>query len=93
MTARVVVLRPALSRSDKSGILAECFGVLGGEFSPMATMWNGAGDKDRRLLLAMAGRKEARLCGELWSDLRPAVRADLVAGLGRFRRWAESLTA
>lgn len=75
--------------------LVECRAILGGERDPFRATWDEkASRSDRRLLLAMARATVAeagRWSGLAWCDLRPEVRAGVVAGLRRFRGWAEGL--
>lgn len=75
--------------------LAECRAVLGGEYDAMRSVWDEqATDKDRRLLLAMAGRNASitsRRAGVAWCDLSAVDRGDIAAGLRKFSAWAERL--
>lgn len=75
--------------------LVECRKVLGGEYDPMRAAWDErATIKDRRLLLAMAGRvseQANRLCGRQWCELTGETRAAIVGGLRRWRAWADAL--
>jgi hypothetical protein len=72
---------------------AAAFEILQGKHDPMRRIWDEqASSSDRRLLLSMAratasdaaafGRRE-------WSKLPANVRGDVVAGLARFKGWAE----
>lgn len=48
--------------------------------------------KDRRLLLAMAGRVSEQangLCGRQWGELTGETRAAIVGGLRRWREWSQ----
>ena len=76
-------------------VLAEARRLLGGEYDPLRGVWDSkASEKDRRLLLALAGVSGVdarRLVGRAWSDLRPEVRADIASGLRRFSGWAAKL--
>lgn len=74
--------------------LAECRAILGGERSGMRAVWdNTANDKQRRVLLAMAGRTEGGLCSmwasQSWAALPEYLRSEIVVGLRRFRTWAD----
>lgn len=77
--------------------LVECRAVLGGERDPFRAVWDErATDKDRRMLLAMAGRSrfdQQVLAGKAWTDLKPEVRTDIKGGLGKFSSWAARLQA
>lgn len=74
----------------------ECKRILAGEVDPMRAVWDvKAGEKDRRLMLAMASctMGEAQLLARrAWCDLSSDVRARVKAGMRRFRGWAEALT-
>lgn len=73
--------------------LVECRAILGGERDLMRVVWDEqATNKDRRLLLAMAGQgagMAARLSGRGWCDLSAELRVDISRGLARFRAWSE----
>jgi len=74
--------------------LAECRAVLGGERSAMRSVWDdSANDKQRRVLLAMAGRTEGGMCSmwaaQSWASLPEYLRSEIVVGLRRFRTWAD----
>ena len=75
--------------------LVECRAVLGGERDPLRVVWDEQTTaKDRRLLLAMAGRgvaQASRDAGRAWCDLLPETRADIAHGLRRWSAWAERL--
>jgi len=76
--------------------LAKCWASLGcGENDPMRAVWDvKASQKDRRLLLAMAGASvttAAACVNKAWGDLKPAMRGDIKRGLQRFKGWAEKL--
>lgn len=75
--------------------LVECRAVLGGVRDPMRAVWEEqATQKDRRLLLAMAGEMApaaGRLAARGWGDLNPELRARIVGGLRRWSAWAEKL--
>lgn len=75
--------------------LVECREILGGARDPLRAVWEEqATQKDRRLLLAMAGEvgpAAGRLALRAWGDLRPEVRANIGVGLRRWRKWAEKL--
>lgn len=73
--------------------LVECRAILGGERDTLRVVWDEqATQKDRRLLLAMAGRQErslAHLSGFNWAGLSVNDREAIRGGLRRFRAWAE----
>lgn len=75
--------------------LVECRAVLGGERDAFRVVWDEqATQRDRRLLLAMAGEPPAmagRLAGRAWLDLRPELRAEVKRKLALFKVWAERL--
>ena len=75
--------------------LVECRQILGGERDPFRIVWDEqATNKDRRLLLAMAGEPSgaaARLAGRAWCDLAANTRGEIQRGLRRFSAWAERL--
>lgn len=75
--------------------LVECRAILGGEYDPMRDIWDcQATVKDRRLLLAMAGRvatDAGRLAGRAWCDLPNDLRVAIAGGLRRWSAWAERL--
>lgn len=73
--------------------LVECRAILGGEYDQLRVVWDEqATGKDRRLLLAMAGRQErsmAHLSGRDWAGLSVDDREAIRGGLRRFRAWSE----
>lgn len=75
--------------------LVECRAILGGEYDAMRAVWDHqATSKDRRLLLAMAGRQERELrylADKAWGDLSVDNRESIRAGLRRFRAWSEKV--
>lgn len=75
--------------------LVECRAVIGGERDKLRAVWDEqATAKDRRLLLAMAGRvsqADARLAARAWCDLAPELRCDIAGGLRRWSAWAKKL--
>lgn len=75
--------------------LVECWAIIGGERDPLRAVWDErATDKDRRLLLAMAGcgaAESARRSGAAWCDLPASLRGDIERGLARFRAWADKV--
>ena len=75
--------------------LVECRQILGGERDPFRIVWDEqATNKDRRLLLAMAGEPPAlaaRMAGRAWCDLSANTRGEIRRGLKRFSAWAERL--
>lgn len=70
--------------------------ILAGEVDEFRAVWDlKAGEKDRRLMLAMASctMGEAQLLAQrAWCDLKPDVRTRIKSGMRRFRAWAEVLT-
>lgn len=95
MSAAVIPLIRAMSEDDKKAILAQCWAVLGGEYDPLRVVWDEqATCKDRKLLLAMAGRSAGRskdLAGRSWLDIPNNDRVAIAGGLRRFSAWAERL--
>lgn len=75
--------------------LVECRAILGGARDPLRVVWDEqATQKDRRLLLAMAGRQErslGHLSGLGWSGLSVDDREAIRGGLRRFRAWSEKV--
>lgn len=75
--------------------LVECRQILGGERDPFRIVWDEqATNKDRRLLLAMAGEPPAlaaRMAGRAWCDLAANTRGEIQRGLKRFSAWAERM--
>jgi hypothetical protein len=75
--------------------LAECRAILGGESSRLGRIWNArASRQDRRLLLALSGRRGmvwSRLADRSWQDVPPDVRAQVAAGMRRFKAWADEV--
>lgn len=75
--------------------LVECRAILGGERDAFRIVWDEqATQRDRRLLLAMAGEppgSAGRLSGRAWLDLRPELRAEVKRKLALFKAWAEKL--
>lgn len=73
--------------------LVECRQILGGERDLLRVVWDEqATNRDRKLLLAMAGEPAgaaARLSGRGWCDLSPDLRGEISRGLKRFRAWSE----
>jgi len=76
-------------------VLEEMRRTLGGEYDPLRAVWDvKANEKDRRLLLALAGVSGVdarRLSARAWGDLRANVRGDMAAGLRKFGAWAKRL--
>lgn len=73
--------------------LAEARAILGGARDPLRAVWDdSANDKDRRLLLLLAGCangfEQSTFAGKAWGDLRPEIRSRIRGGLAKFRRWA-----
>lgn len=75
--------------------LVECRNVLGGERDKLRVVWDEqATQKDRRMMLAMAGHAKSmatHLSGRAWCDLLPETRCAIAGGLRRWRSWAERL--
>lgn len=75
--------------------LVECREILGGSYDPMRAIWDERATlKDKRLLLAMAGRvnaEAANLCTKPWESLTGETRAAVHGGLRRWREWADAL--
>lgn len=75
--------------------LAECRAILGGEYDPLRDVWDyQATAKDRRLLLAMAGKvatDAGRLAGRAWCDLPNELRVAIAGALRRWSAWAGRL--
>lgn len=75
--------------------LKECRAILGGERDKMRLIWDErASEKDRKVLLAMAGATmaEAHYCkNKAWGDMRASLRGDITRGLARFSGWAAAL--
>lgn len=73
---------------------ARCFEILKGRRSKTGRAWREGFTRDRRLLLMLSGRTGAGLSKAVdndWEQLPPAVRAQVVAGLKRFKRWADEV--
>lgn len=75
--------------------LVECREILGGARDALRVVWDEqATQKDRRLLLAMAGHAQSMagsLAGRAWCDLLPETRVAIAGGLRRWREWADRL--
>lgn len=76
-----------------SARLEECRSILAGNRDRLRVVWDEqATSKDRRLLLAMAGKASSmasRLIGLPWVDLSQETRVAIAGGLRRWREWAE----
>ena len=74
---------------------AECRAILGGERDKFRVVWDEqATQKDRALLLAMAGEPRAmaaRLAGRAWCDLSAEMRPEIKRALKKWSAWAERL--
>lgn len=74
---------------------AECRAILGGERDKFRIVWDEqATQKDRALLLAMAGEPRAmsvRLARRAWVDLSPELRGEIKRGLKKWADWAGKL--
>lgn len=86
------------SRQSVTDRLAECRAILGGERSKMRSVWDDkASDKQRRVLLAMAGRVQSQQvtlwAASDWVSLPEYLRSEIVCGLRRFQAWAEEVGA
>lgn len=82
-----------MAHSVAAARLAEARAILGGVRDPLRAMWDdSASDKDRRLLLLLAGCEDiykwGLLVGCSWGDLKPELRSRIRVGLAKFRRWA-----
>lgn len=75
--------------------LVELRSIIGGEYDPLRAVWDEqATAKDRRLLLAMAGKGLAEVslfASRAWCDLPGAARAEIAGGLRRWSGWAARL--
>ena len=85
-----------MAHSTAVARLAEARAILGGVHDPLRAVWDdSASEKDRRLLLAMAGCsngfEQAALTGRAWCDLSGELRSRIKGGLSRFRKWAALL--
>ena len=85
-----------MSGAAVSDRLAECRAVLGGERSRMREIWDcEANDKQRRVLLAMAGRVQGAQvslwASSSWVLLPDYLRSEIVCGMRRFRTWADEV--
>lgn len=89
----VVGISGSLSGAAARARAAECRALLGGERDAMRAVWDAqATDRDRRLLLAMAGvsgLSVSIMAGRAWGDLKPEMRGAVRSGLARFRGWAD----
>lgn len=80
-----------MAQSVAAARLAEARAILGGVRDPLRLVWDdSASEKDRRLLLAMAGcvEPEFYLVGRSWNELSAELRGKIRRGLARFRKWA-----
>jgi hypothetical protein len=72
-----------------------CWDAVKGVHDPFRVVWDEqATNKDRRLMLAMAGEPPAlagRMAGRGWLDLSAELRGNIRAGMKRFAAWAERL--
>lgn len=75
--------------------LVECRQILGGERDPFRAVWDEqATQKDRRLLLMMAGETAGGAgyrSALSWCDLSAHTRGEVVRKMKRFGEWAERL--
>lgn len=71
--------------------LAEARAILGGQYSPIAHIWDEvAKSRDRRLILAIAGKNGpewSQVADLEWRQLSPELRSGIVGGLRRFADW------
>lgn len=92
--AGVVSLADVRARGAAAG-LAACRAVLSADGSPMGLIWDAqAGDRDRRLMLVMAGESSEtarRLAARPWREQSPERRAAILAAMRRWREWAGRL--
>jgi len=73
---------------------ARCFEILKGRRSKTGRAWREGSTRDRRLLLALSGRAGLNALTAVdmtWEELPEPVRAQIVAGLRRFKRWADEV--
>jgi len=73
---------------------ARCFEILKGRRSKTGRAWREGSTRDRRLLLAVSGRAGLNALTAVdmdWEELPEPVRAQIVAGLRRFKRWADEV--
>lgn len=99
MSAAVVKLRGedrrVLLGDEARARIAECFEVIGGRRDDFAFVWEEqATNKDRRLMLVMAGEPmtlAARKAGRAWLDLPANTRGDIKRAVAKFKAWAERL--
>ena len=82
-----------MASSDAAVRLAEARAILGGARDPLRAAWDeSASDKDRRLLLLLAGCsngfEQSQFAGRAWGELRPEIRSRIRGGLAKFRKWA-----
>lgn len=85
-----------LGLAEARARLAECRAIVGGEHDRMRGVWDAAGVKDRRLLLAMGGNDSvvgARNASRDWVALSPEIRQSVSDGMRRWLRWAEAVGA
>ena len=72
--------------------LAEARAILGGVRDPLRLVWDdSASEKDRRLLIALAGGSDferGHLPGRSWDELSAEMRGRIRRGLVKFRKWA-----
>lgn len=75
--------------------LVECREILGGQRDVFRAVWDEqATQKDRRLLLAMAGESGFSIgqkSAYAWCDLSAHTRGEVLRGLRRFAGWAEKV--
>jgi hypothetical protein len=77
---------------------AEMRAILGGERDSFCPVWDAkASERDRRLLLAMAGcqsgTEQFSLAQRSWRELSPEIRSRVKYGLAKFQLWAAALCA
>ncbi len=74
---------------------AELRAIIGGERDPMRAVWDERATlKDRRLLLAMAGRSAAQMAWVVtakWVEVPAETRTAIAGGLRRWRSWADAI--
>ena len=90
------VMGDVLGFAEARARLEQCRAIVGGKHDRMRGVWDAAGVKDRRLLLAMGGNNSvigARVASRDWVDLSPEVRQSVSDGMRRWLRWAEVVGA
>ena len=95
MSALKLVDLHAVRRDIAARGLAECWQMLAGEYDPLRVVWDEqATQKDRRVLLAMAGCVPSIVGRRIycaWCDLPVVLRTDIGLALRRYGAWVERL--